>query len=432
MKSFLKFAFITLSVAMSQISGGYAQQSLPVIHAGSKSVSIQDGRDLSKYTWNLDPQLKPDTYYVQVPKGNRKISFITDKDSISFVTEYGKLYDFIIVLNKKDSCLTRISANYNELIVPQRLSKRSVSITDTIPFFMKDSRIYFQGKLNGKADLDIMFDLGAGMTCLNVNSVANSGVSFDGEISIKNTDGTNTEASSSRNRLEIGGLKWDSVPLVQVRNLDSDDDMIIGNSLFRDKIIEIDYERKVMIMSDRLNKDLVGYSAHHVSYYQDRPRFEMEVKVGGQYYPFHFLFDTGRDGTMLIGEDFTDKHNLWAKYQSLFSLGRKKIVVIPEIKIGNKVFREIVTNANDPAHPNGKQSLIGNEILSQFNVVLDNQKGRIYLKPNSLQNENYATYSQFKIQVALVMLAVVCVLLFIVLFIRKRKSKITDRTGAIG
>lgn len=423
---------LTLGIAMLEMKPANAQNKLPVIHSGIKSISIRDGRDLSKNTWNLNPESKPDVYFTQVPRGNRKITFITDKDSISFVTSFGKTYDFIVLLNGKDSCLTRISANYEGLISPASISTRQQLQRDTLPFFMKNSRIYFRGKLNGKKDFVMMFDFGAGMTCLNKKSAGRSGANFDGTISVSNTSGTNDEPSASSNSIEIAGLRWDHVPLVQVSNMDQDEDMIIGNTLLRDKIVEIDYEKKIMILTDQVKKDLSGYSAHHVMYYQQRPRFEVDVKIGNKFYPFHFLFDTGRDGTMLIGDDFTNTYGLWDKYQTIITLGRKKIVVIPEVKIGNRVFKEIVTNVNDPKHPNAKQSLLGNEVLNQFNVVLDNHNGVIYLKPNMLQNEDYSTYRGFKEQMTLIILAALAVIGLLFFGIRKwlsyRKSRRTERS----
>ncbi|WDF57171.1 pepsin/retropepsin-like aspartic protease family protein [Mucilaginibacter sp. KACC 22063] len=393
---------LTLGIAMFQLNAANAQNKLPVIRSGVADISIRDGRQLSKNSWHLNPQTKPDVYFVQVPRGNRKVTFISDRDSISFVPSFGKIYDFVVLLNGKDSCLTRISANYDGA-----LPHEGKTVIDTIPFTMKNSRIYFKGKLNGRKDFNIMFDLGAGMTCINSQAAARSGIRFDDKIRVQNTSGTNSEPSGSSNTLELGRLKWQKVPIVQVRNLAEGEDMIIGNTLFRDKIVEIDYEKKIVILSDSLSKNTAGYSAYDVTYYQQRPLFEINVKIGSRYYPFHFLFDTGRDGTMLIGEDFTAQYGLWDQYRSILTLGNKKIVVIPEVRIGNRVFREIVTNANDPQHPNGKQSLIGNEVLNQFNVILDNQQGIIYLKPNSLQNENYATYREFKLQAALVITAII-------------------------
>jgi hypothetical protein len=292
--------------------------------------------------------------------------------------------------------------------------------TDTIPFFLKDSRIYFKGELNGRKDLNLMFDLGAGMACINSKSAAVSAINFDATINVQNLDGINKEPSASRTRLRIAGMRWTEVPIVQVRNLDKDDDLIVGNSLFKNKVLEIDYDKKIMIVTDSLEKDLAGYSKSKVTYFQDRPLFMVQVKVGNRFYPFPFLFDTGRDGTMLIGEDFSAHYGLWNQYHSLVKLGNKKIVVIPELKIGTRTFRDIVTNANDPKHPNGKQSLIGNELLNQFNVILDNRNGMIYLMPNTKKNENYATYQELKIHALLVLVIALVLVLLIVYFVRKR------------
>jgi hypothetical protein len=123
---------------------------------------------------------------------------------------------------------------------------------------------------------------------------------------------------------------------------------------------------------------------------------------------------------MLIGEDFSAHYGLWNKYHSLVKLGNKKIVVIPELKIGTRTFRDIVTNANDPQHPNGKQSLIGNQLLNQFNVILDNRNAVIYLKPNTKKNENYATYQELKIHALLILAVAIILVLLIVYLIKKR------------
>ena len=418
---------LTLGMLLPMNIVSLAQEKLPVIRSGKSTISIRDGKDLNNGSWTLTPALRPDTYFTQAPRSGRRITFITDQDSISFLPEYGRVYDFIILLNGKDSCRTRVSANYEAVLNPIRITKSPKQLVDTLLFFMKNSRLYFKGKLNGHKDVVMMFDFGAGMTCLSKQSPARSGLKFDGSISVQNSDGTHNQPSSSKNLLEIAGLRWAQVPLVQVANLDDAEDMIIGNALFRDKIVEIDYEKKIMIISDRITKDLSGYTAHDVIYYQDRPRFEVQVKVGSRYYPFHFLFDTGRDGTMLIGDDFTNQYNLWDKYRSVIPLGKKKIVVVPEVKIGNRIFRNIVTNANNPKYPNPKQSLLGNEILNQFNLVLDNRNAVIYLKPNGLHNEDYATYAEFKLQLTGLVVIAILVLLGGILAIRIFRVKKQDR-----
>lgn len=84
----------------------FAQQKLPVIMASSKMVDIRDGDNFKKSSWTISPELKPDIYTTS--NKNARITFYTDLDSISFTVVPKMKYDFIILLNKKDSALTQI------------------------------------------------------------------------------------------------------------------------------------------------------------------------------------------------------------------------------------------------------------------------------------------------------------------------------------
>jgi hypothetical protein len=86
-----------------------AQQKRPIIKATSKTVDIKDGYVIQKGIWNLSPEVKPDRYHALQPAIEREITFYTDKDSISFQVKPGQHYDFIILLNGKDSCYTQIT-----------------------------------------------------------------------------------------------------------------------------------------------------------------------------------------------------------------------------------------------------------------------------------------------------------------------------------
>jgi hypothetical protein len=86
-----------------------AQNKLPLIRASSTNVMIKDGYVIREGIWNLSPEAKPDIYTSVGPITNKSITFYTDLDSISFKVTPGNTYDFIILLNQKDTCLTRIS-----------------------------------------------------------------------------------------------------------------------------------------------------------------------------------------------------------------------------------------------------------------------------------------------------------------------------------
>jgi hypothetical protein len=84
-------------------------QPFPVIRASSLKVDIRDGQVFQKGIWTLSPQVKPDTYNGLHTDSASRITFYTDIDSISFATVAGRDYDFIILLNGRDSCYTRIT-----------------------------------------------------------------------------------------------------------------------------------------------------------------------------------------------------------------------------------------------------------------------------------------------------------------------------------
>ena len=83
-------------------------QNLPIIYANSPKVDIRDGSVLQKSVWNLSPEINPDVYYSLESENARKVTFYTDIDSITFDVEHHKNYDFLVVLNKVDTCYTRI------------------------------------------------------------------------------------------------------------------------------------------------------------------------------------------------------------------------------------------------------------------------------------------------------------------------------------
>lgn len=83
-----------------------AQQKLPLIKANSLSVDIREGKRFKKGIWRINTSVKPDTYQAKINNG--KVTFYTDLDSISFIIEPNKKYDFIILVNGKDSAYTEI------------------------------------------------------------------------------------------------------------------------------------------------------------------------------------------------------------------------------------------------------------------------------------------------------------------------------------
>jgi len=371
----------------------YAQVKVPLIKASSEKAVIKDGA-YCRIDWKLDPLTKPDTYFVNIPAQKSTVVFKTDQEELTVATEPGNSYDFIVLLNNKDSCHVRISAQL-PLDLPSMDSKDLYPIR--IPFKLIGSRIFLNGAIN-KKKVSIQFDLGAGTAVVNRNSSKRLDLSFSSFTTVSNTEGVNRERTSLDNQLNIGSIDWQGVSLTEVGNMKPDEDVIIGNSFFRNDIIEIDYDKMEFVVHRDLPSKTREYKKLPVFYEQNRPKFQAAIRHNQRQYDFWFLFDTGRDGTMLLGEDFTGTGNIWNELAPLTVINNRKIIRL-DATIADMEFKDIVTNAADPAKPNGRSSLFGNQILNHFNVILDNKAGLLYLKPNGRIKEPYSNYESYLNQI---------------------------------
>lgn len=93
---------LTLTFAIT----GHAQGTLPVIQANSLQVSIRDGDIFQQDSWTIAPEAAPDVYVTS--SAGATVTFYTDIDSISHVVTEESSFDFIILVNGKDSAWTRI------------------------------------------------------------------------------------------------------------------------------------------------------------------------------------------------------------------------------------------------------------------------------------------------------------------------------------
>ena len=108
-----------------------AQKKLPIIKANSTSVDIKDDNNLRKNAWTIVPEEKLDVYTTSA----KKVTFYTDIDSISFKIDPKKQYDFIILVNGKDSARTQIKYQPSRLDILKSAEKYNYSDNRFIPKF---------------------------------------------------------------------------------------------------------------------------------------------------------------------------------------------------------------------------------------------------------------------------------------------------------
>ena len=399
-----------------------AQNKLPVIKANSRSVDIIDGLHFMKAFWYILPEKKPDLYFVEIPRKNHKVTFKTDVDSVSFEVEYGREYDFIILLNNKDSCHTRIVAKEKRLF---KYSNKLSGDIDTIPFTIgNNSKVYLKGKLNNSDTLNIQFDFGlSGQSLIKKSSVKKINMDFDGSITLTNSEGTTSVPSSSLNKLNIAGLTWDSLPVAVADNMTKREDMIIGNSLFQHKIIEFNYDKRIIILHDSIPPADTGFTKHDILLDQGIvPFIQAELTHDSRTIKGWFMLDIGAYTSHLSNQHIRATNKMLGEARQMIGLDAKKY--IPKLKIGEYSFSDFNYTTQDPSRED-MAGILGNDLLKRFNFILDNKDGYLYLKPNSLAGVSYANPEYYVVRVTTLIL--ILFLALIVFFIYRKKIKKNKR-----
>jgi hypothetical protein len=128
---------ILIFISVTTIICASAQQ-LPIIKANNKLVDIKDGNQFLKQYWTITPEAKPDIYVTSLINQNKKVTFYTDIDSISFTVKPGAYIPFNILLNNKDTALTAIYS-FDTLATLKRAGKYNYAEKRELPLFTYQS-----------------------------------------------------------------------------------------------------------------------------------------------------------------------------------------------------------------------------------------------------------------------------------------------------
>ena len=142
------FTFLAVLFVSLTAFGQTDLSKMKTIRANYDMVDIRDGNVLYENAWRVAPMEKPDIFTTQ----SKKVTFITDLDSITFDIESNKTYDFVIILGK-DSAWTQIKSIPTNLETLQQAGGYEKSDTVGLPLFyyetpenarMKDVKNYFK------------------------------------------------------------------------------------------------------------------------------------------------------------------------------------------------------------------------------------------------------------------------------------------------
>lgn len=393
---------VWLALAWAAVFNGTAagQDAPPVVRANSTTADIQDGNRLLRGIWTIQPGIELDTYYARRAKGKRKVTLRTDVDSLSFDVRPGQHYDFVVLLNDKQRCRTRISTLHETC---RREGTPGASAEDAIPFtFGRDHKIHITGQINDSAPLDLLFDTGADSVVLYPSSAAKTAnVRVDGKIDNAGTGGVATRSTSNDNRLAIGALRWDHEMVLLIERQADRADGIVGHNLFEDKVVEIDYDSMLLRISDAVPEHAKVWTALPIRFNGTLPAIQAHFEGGQEAFDEWVVLDSGSNLSVYLNQRSAVAHRLHDSMKRLGSsrmggVGAGKVsnevMLLPILRLGKQELRDLPTHVEELSGPSHElSSNLGMDVLKRFNTVLDFRNDVAYLAPSALYGTPYGT-----------------------------------------
>ena len=285
-----------------------------------------------------------------------------------------------------------------------------------IPFKLINNLIFIPVTINGE-ELTFLVDTGVEQTILFSLDDKEEVKLFEVEkLKLRGLGSKDAIDSykSSRNKVEIKDFVDNNheiyVVLDQEFNFSSHVGIpvngIIGSNFFKKHIVEIDYDRKKIIVYNHNHKKITirlqkKFVKEAITIEDKKPYCISNIKTGNQTIPSKLLVDTGNSDAVWVFLNKTDKIKLPKKNIQDY-LGRGfsgnvygKRARISSFEFGNKTFYNPLITFPDSTSlksvnfvPNRVGSL-GSEIISRFTIVFDYLNKAVYTKPSKRMSDPF-------------------------------------------
>ena len=296
--------------------------------------------------------------------------------------------------------------------IPAQVNLESKSIKGKIkiPFELTHNLIIVDIVLNGKP-LKMIADTGADKSLLF--SIPQNDSLILNKAERINIKGVGSEEKieaflTTNNHLKINKFEEYDFELVLLPNQDISiiDKLgipingILGNSFFKKGIIEINYQKKQLILHPQKllinDKRIKKYQKLPVEVTEDKPYITVPIAVDKQLKKYKLLFDTGLgDGLWLFENDTLQCNNIF--FEDVLGVGLSGNISGKRSRIQHILFSGFNLNQALVSYPDStsfnqnyllksRNGSLGGEITKRFNWFLDFENQAFYFKKNNLFN----------------------------------------------
>jgi hypothetical protein len=385
--------YLSLFISLLFVQALYGQSKLPIIKATSKTVGIKDDGILDKEGWSLSPTARPDVYRAERTHQTKWVVFYTDIDSIKVKVKPGSKFDFIILLNGKDSCFTQIVSAFPPL---SQMENNAKNTPDTIPFILTAfNAIHVKAVFNDRDTMNLHLDFSSFDFRLTRDAILKKTHLLD-----RQPDALAGKVKPNYNNLEkvskvqMGNMVWKNPEFGSTGFTAREMDGRFGGNVFENKIVEIDYDKNILIVHAKMPKNIKGYAKSKLTFIRSFPCIKGVISIKNKEYAGDFILDNGSDQALIIDSVWAAKQHFPTDLKTIKITKFKdprgvvyenKTVLCPLFKMNNHTLSDIPTSLLGSKNPTGFEiNLLGNDVLKRFNTILDFQNDYIYFKPNKL------------------------------------------------
>jgi hypothetical protein len=261
-----------------------------------------------------------------------------------------------------------------------------------IPFTLTDhNNLVVRVVLNGADALNLMLHTAARDVTLTEDGVRKSkSLRFTGANQVESWGGKSDSRFSKGNRVQIGGLRRDRVTIRENKNSGKDTDGKFGLDFFGNRIVEIDFDRRRIVLHKTLPRKANTYERIKIENQNGELLVQGGCLIDGKTYSNQFLVHSGYSGGILLDDAFAantgvdGKINIIEESSLTDSFGNKikvKKGILPGFVLGGSRISDVPAGFFAGAIGAQKRSVIGCAVLTRFNLILDLAGNDFYITP---------------------------------------------------
>ncbi|MDW7694313.1 aspartyl protease family protein [Flammeovirgaceae bacterium SG7u.111] len=270
----------------------------------------------------------------------------------------------------------------------------------TIPFVLTEhNNLSIEAILNKSDTVDLMFHTAASSMTLTKKATKRLNITWDHTDEVNSWGGNATSRYSKNNKLDIGNLQWDSIPIWENENSGPATDGKFGPDLFEGNAIEINFDKSEITIHQTLPEQAKDYLKTSLIFENEFMFIEGVSSIESDSYLNRFLIHSGYGGTILFDDKFTAESKISERIEikaekelkdSYGNILKSKKGKLPKFSIGTVDFKNIPVGFFEGSIGRQQVSVLGGDLLKRFNIIIDPKREYIYLKPNQLMKLEYS------------------------------------------